>query len=422
MAKKERKKKKKAEETLKERVSKTMERGLDALFSTPVAEPPEDTPTNGEQQAPEAVAEAFEAEARAAAAAEEQAAPVKTTSRSKASEEGAVDDIEAIAAALPEEGSLRPEAVPETPPESVRDVAVSTTGDVTPVRLRPGGTLLEHPMEVDVTPPGPPPAEGPSLSEPVAAAAAAPKEVVQKYLSPAKQQELHTEIERLFNEVPRVLPNHSRLIDEAFQTLHTARTILLTAPERFPEAEYRINQVRALVTRYRQAEEWGRIYGSRILVYELVWLVALLGSFIALQLGQTRLVAWITGLIGPGADTTFTSVTVPFLTALIWGGIGGIVGALYSLWWHVAQLQDFDKRYTMWYLIQPIMGIVLGGLVFLIIGTGFLVLQGTVPTAESARGIQMFPPLVAALGGFRQKFVYELLERIVRVLTPTSAG
>ena len=53
----------------------------------------------------------------------------------------------------------------------------------------------------------------------------------------------------------------------------------------------------------------------------------------------------------------------PFWNAMMWGGIGGVVGALYSLHWHVAIRQDFKKYYSMSYIVQPIMGLILGELV-----------------------------------------------------------
>ncbi len=447
-------KRKKVEETLHERVAQSVGRGLDAYFTTESPENVSPSPTDSEAVSDE-LATFLEGEAQSAGdvfaevrleegnerqkSAERQAEPSPEETPSGAvrretpakTEETTVEapaepspepsptaakeeDMEAIAETLLKEAALPPtSAEPPGPPPS----PVYTS----PPDLRPAGVLMEHPMEVSVAPPGPGIGAPTGIPEPEAEVTPtlSPEEVRERIAS-ERFREVDELIDRLYDEVPRVLANNKPLADEALQSLRTARAILWTAPEQLVDAEYRVNQVKALVTRYRQSEEWGRVYGTRLLIYEIAWLFVLLTGFVLLQLGQTRLLGWVNSQLGPGADTTFTAVIVPFLTALMWGGIGGVVGALYSLWWHVSHLQDFDKRYTMWYLVQPIMGFILGGLVFLIIGTGFLVLQGTVPSPENARGIQLFPPLVAALGGFRQKFVYELLERIIRVLTPTS--
>ena len=54
------------------------------------------------------------------------------------------------------------------------------------------------------------------------------------------------------------------------------------------------------------------------------------------------LAQWFGVMTGAGAATPSMSVIFPPWSTMLWGGIGGIVGALYSLHWHVAELQDFD--------------------------------------------------------------------------------
>jgi predicted phage tail protein len=73
------------------------------------------------------------------------------------------------------------------------------------------------------------------------------------------------------------------------------------------------------------------------------------------------------------------------------------------------------------------MGIILGGIVYLIIASGFISIQ--VLTAQATDfsqaaqamanpAIKAFHSVVACIAGFRQRFVYEMLDRIVQVLTP----
>ena len=100
---------------------------------------------------------------------------------------------------------------------------------------------------------------------------------------------------------------------------------------------------------------------------------------------------------------------------MLWGGIGGVVGALYSLHWHVSELQDFDKQYSLWYVAQPLMGLILGGIIHLVIITGLLALVPVNGSSiEPATTAQWFPALVACLAGFRQKFTYELLDSVMK--------
>ncbi len=368
-----------------------------------------------------------EAETPAAAAPEPRPAPPAVSEPKVTPRPAETAPAPSVTEAAPREArpaETPPPAARETvPPAAAETEAPSPTAlDVTPPRLRPAGTLMEHPMEVEPTPPGPGegvPAEIPTPEGPPPTLS---REEIVRRIADEHFKEVEEEINRLYDKIPKVLASNKRAADEALVALHEARSVLWTSPERLVDAEYQVNQVKTIIERHRLSEEWGRVYGRRLLIYESVWLLVLLGGFVGVQIGQSALMAWIRGFLSEGADTTYTSVIIPFLNSLVWGGIGGVVGALYSLWWHVSEMQDFDKRYNMWYLVQPIMGVVLGGIVYLIIATGFLALQGSVPTTESARGIQMFPSLVAVLGGFRQKFVYELLERIIRVLTPTPEG
>ena len=101
----------------------------------------------------------------------------------------------------------------------------------------------------------------------------------------------------------------------------------------------------------------------------------------------------------------------------MWGGVGGVVGAFYSLYWHVAQVRDFDKQYSMWYIVQPVMGMLLGALVHLLIGAGFLTMQAGA-SAEGQLVASFFRYAVACIAGFRQQFILEIIDRVIQVITP----
>ncbi|MDH4137875.1 MAG: hypothetical protein OEW09_14330, partial [Anaerolineae bacterium] len=77
-----------------------------------------------------------------------------------------------------------------------------------------------------------------------------------------------------------------------------------------------------------------------------------------------------------------------------------------------------------WYIVQPVMGIILGGIVYLILAAGFVSVQAlaaqgpTVTETMANPAVKAFHSVVACVAGFRQRFVYEMLDRIVQVLTP----
>jgi len=243
-----------------------------------------------------------------------------------------------------------------------------------------------------------------------------------------RQEALFKEIDALVMEAAQVLSVDTEGLEEALSMLREARDITIERPRQFDEAEYRVAKVRAMLERRKTSGRWSVIYGYPVLLYELVWLLLLLGSL----LFDHSLAVYIANITG----MNFSDLTVPLSmehvfplwNTMTWGGIGGVVGSLYSLYWHAAFVKDFDRQYVMNYIVQPVMGIILGGIMYLIIAAGFIsvqVLTAQAPTVEQAAqamatpAVRAFHSVVACIAGFRNRFVYELLDKIVQVLTPT---
>jgi H+/Cl- antiporter ClcA len=100
----------------------------------------------------------------------------------------------------------------------------------------------------------------------------------------------------------------------------------------------------------------------------------------------------------------------------MWGSVGGVLGALYSLYWHAAHKRDFHKQYLMWYIVQPVNGLVIGGFVYLIVGAGLLMAVGQTPSGQPTV-LNLFPYAVSCVVGFRQRFVLEIVDRFIQFLT-----
>jgi hypothetical protein len=194
--------------------------------------------------------------------------------------------------------------------------------------------------------------------------------------------------------------------------LQEARQILIESPENYVAVEARMMQVQVTMSRTTESRLQAGRYGPRILGYEILWLaVLLLGLVFAAPL--TEFFTRSGNITGATANDLF-----PFWSTLMWGGIGGIIGALYALWWHVSDQQDFERQYLMWYLVQPIMGVVLGGIVFLLLTGGFLLLQ--VKPSDANAGARLVPYLVAVLAGFRQNFIYGQFDRLIVLFAPSN--
>jgi hypothetical protein len=327
--------------------------------------------------------------------------------------------------AEPAPAEAAPTAPSERPPVSIYDRP--------PPEIKPGGYLLEHPVAVGEEaglPTGVVPREEraeakraeeipPQISPEVS------ENTVLGRLGEERQQALFKDIDTLVVKAAQILSVDKRL-EEALALLREARDITIERPRQFDEAEYRVAKVRAMLERKQLTSRWSLIYGYPVLLYEVVWFVLLLGSLL-FDHALAVYIANVAGMTVSDLASLSMEQIFPLWNTMAWGGIGGVVGSLYSLYWHAAVEQDFDRQYVMWYIVQPIMGVILGGIVYLIIAAGFIsiqVLAAQAPTFTDAAqamanpAVKAFHSVVACVAGFRQRFVYEMLDKIVQVLTP----
>jgi len=307
-------------------------------------------------------------------------------------------------------------ATPSPTPATEPAVTVGPAGELIPAG-QPGAPVVPVlPNPRDVMPPGPGMRPAAPQLPAVQALAEDIKTVVinrlNTNLDAGWQKALHGRIDDLYKQVATKFSSPPANADRMLTLLNEARQILIESPENYVAVESRMMQVQVTMSRTTESRVQAARYGPRILIYEVAWLaVLLLGLVFAAPLSEffTRSGA----MSGATANDMF-----PFWNTLMWGGIGGIIGALYALWWHVSDQQDFERQYMMWYLVQPIMGTVLGGIVFLLLTGGFLLLQ--VKPSDTNAGARLIPYLVAVLAGFRQNFIYGQFDRLITLFAPGS--
>jgi hypothetical protein len=231
------------------------------------------------------------------------------------------------------------------------------------------------------------------------------------YIGDEQRQQLWQAIARLYDEVPRVLV-HDELQDEALQLLQGAQDILMERPRQFDVAKYKVGQVVSILTRRKQTTRWTNTYGWLTFLYEGAWIVVLSWSIFF----APAIVASITSTFG--AAESLVSIEQLWNTA-VWGGVGGVLGALYSLYWHAAKVKDFDKQYLMWYVVQPVIGLIIGAALHVIIGAGFLTLIGE-PAVEQGTPLRLFPYALSLIAAFRQRFILEVVDRVIQFVTRTG--
>lgn len=209
-------------------------------------------------------------------------------------------------------------------------------------------------------------------------------------------------VTELFNEKAKAV--------ELFDKVQLGRNLLLAGSANYDEADRLIAEVELAVEMKLKVISGSKRVGPWLFFYELAWLV---------------LLGWLTyslvvSPISPAASVSASLININhLLTSLCWGGMGGVVGALFALWKHVAVEQDFDSQFAMWYFTNPIMGVALGGFVFLVIQAGFLSLTAGAAGGEAIQSALVIYVL-AWVSGFKQNVIYEIVRRILDVFKVNS--
>jgi len=252
--------------------------------------------------------------------------------------------------------------------------------------------------------------------------AAVPAPISQPGLRPDDSKDLisllidEKTIRELWNRITRIQERVTTIINDKTQAvelldkIQTGRGLLLAGSDTYDEATRLIAEVEHAVELKSKVITGSKRVAPWLFVYELVWLVAL---------------GWLTysmvvAPISPAVGATPALINInQLLTSLCWGGMGGVVGAFFALWKHVAVDQDFDSQYSMWYFTNPIMGVALGGFVFLVIQAGFLSLTAGATGGEAIQSALVIYVL-AWVCGFKQNVVFEIVRRILDVFKVNS--
>jgi hypothetical protein len=73
----------------------------------------------------------------------------------------------------------------------------------------------------------------------------------------------------------------------------------------------------------------------------------------------------------------------------------------------------------MWYVVQPVIGLIIGAALHVILGAGFLTLIGE-PAVTQGTPLRLFPYALAVVAAFRQRFILELVDRVIQFVTGTG--
>ncbi|MGE5264176.1 MAG: hypothetical protein ACM3S0_12415, partial [Acidobacteriota bacterium] len=179
----------------------------------------------------------------------------------------------------------------------------------------------------------------------------------------------------------------------------------------YASAEYYVEAAEAKLARSTRSAAEARSLKMWLL---WIWQVGMLVGFTALIV-----ITFIPALTLFGLTVAPEMITL--LRALGWGGLGGVLGALYNLPWFI-QHREYDPAYTSSYVVRPFLGALLGAILFLISQAGIIAgnafipaLPGTAGPAEIPVG-PIFLYLFAILAGFKQEYVLEFFDGVLRAI------
>lgn len=233
-----------------------------------------------------------------------------------------------------------------------------------------------------------------------------------EWLGAERLQQLDSEISDLYQGVTDQVGENEDIATDCYNQLLKARDIVLRRDAaRIPQAEYYIEQVQARLKRAAESKRGAHKYAWLITVWGFLW------GFIYLALLILLNHRWFHDLIAPvGLEPVVGSLDI-FLRAMVWGGIGGVVAVLYSLFRHVSQ-RDFDPQYNLTYVAKPFLGLVLGATVYM--GFQLLLTLSLLPSglqADSGTLTTVTPWIVYPLAwasGFKENRIFDLLDRAIK--------
>jgi hypothetical protein len=225
--------------------------------------------------------------------------------------------------------------------------------------------------------------------------------MLDQFVDETRLRELWDLIEALQDDVVEQITGDRERTDVYQQELLVASGLLLESRENYDDARAIAYRIRADLNRDRKVAEDTRRYRPLVLNYVVGWGIALV------------LLALMNGLVKNVAD----NIQAPFFAASylpsVFGGAGGLFLAYSTLHKHTAVRRDFDSIHIPWYLFSPLVGGLMGFLVFLIsvaVVTTTVTQDITDPATLGSSPVVIWA--LAFIGGMQQNWVISWLQSL----------
>jgi hypothetical protein len=266
---------------------------------------------------------------------------------------------------------------------------------ITPPDVEPNEPVAETPFESNVLVPSTlasePPRFVPPPVEPIPEPASANDP---RFLT------LSFQIERLYDDVKSQLQDSPKLTERCFDLLLQARQAYEQGDH--AHTEFYLQSTDALIERTLTSAQ-----ASRSLSMVGLWMWQLFAMFVGVLIVA---LSYISGLTLFGLPVALELVVL--IRTLGWGMIGGVIGAMYNLTRFV-QRREYDPAYAMHYFARPLVGALLGALLFVVSQAG--IIAGNIIIGDFKVG-PIFLYVFAVLAGFKQEYVGDFFDNLVKAL------
>jgi hypothetical protein len=173
----------------------------------------------------------------------------------------------------------------------------------------------------------------------------------------------------------------------------------------WPEAHRAVWEATFLLNRALESSAAGK-FRLWMCIYYACWLLFLVGVG-----------GWMKHWEVPGPQAAChaaCSFGLMYWRYVLMGALGGLTIAIWGLVMHSSDL-DFDRSYTIWYWLKPVLGAVMGLIAVLTARAGLIAISGEAPLQPSAGG-QMVLYVLAFLAGFSERFFLQITDRVMTAL------
>lgn len=212
------------------------------------------------------------------------------------------------------------------------------------------------------------------------------------------------EINDLLRTVATSLPPGNEAVERSRHLLNKAEKLMQTDPTRTAEVDYYLQQVRRIVERTRQTQQWSTVYRKRLNIYLWAWLLlsALIVGIVTLYAGA--LADAINQLLAT-PDWWLIIQQIPVVLAGVFAGsLGASLSALIHIQRHSRRpFGFFDRKYGLRGLLLPLLGLFWGALLVVL---WCVVYVGAGLDPVMYRWAILVPALLAFVLGFGQQWLY----------------